>query len=154
MARIKSGIYPYSLIRGSKVEFIKFPINMLCELRSINKTEFTVRDIYCKITALGNFCMLVELEELPGKLFSPKILVSNGVKDYCKNTKSLCGRFLCGQALVGKGVDKTSNGGIKFVDNEGNVLEGDRYIHFNNSRIDNIDDDLSVITVNTNGGKF
>lgn len=152
MARIKSGIYPYSLVKGSKVEFIKYPISMLCELRNINKSEFTINDIYCKITALGNLCMLIELEELPGKLFSPKILVSNGVKDYSKTTNALCGRFICGQALVGKGVNKT-NPGMKFIDSNGNIIEGDKYIHINNSRFDEIDD-ISVVTVNTNGGRF
>ena len=60
--------------RGARVKFRELPIADMRELNLVLDEEFKISKVLFKVNQLGDLMVVVELDKLPGKYFSPSIL--------------------------------------------------------------------------------
>jgi hypothetical protein len=58
---------------GAKVTFRELPVIETKRLSTILDDEFTIKAVLFKVNGLGDIIMAIELNELPGKYFSPNL---------------------------------------------------------------------------------
>lgn len=92
---------------GSKVRFRSLPIPSLKKLKLVLDEEFSIKSIIVRVNSIGELSILMELDKLPGKYFSPSVLSltsMNGVESIdisYKGTDTL-------QELINKNNDLSS----------------------------------------------
>lgn len=64
---------------GARVKFRELPVSIAKELRLIIDEDFTIKSVLFKVNQLGEIMMVVELNQLPGRYFSPNILMAKRV---------------------------------------------------------------------------
>lgn len=67
-------------VEGARVKFRELPVSMAKELALVIDDEFTIKRFLVKCNSLGDLFTVVELDQLPGKLFSPNVLTMKKVE--------------------------------------------------------------------------
>lgn len=149
-----SGSWEYSQLLGAKVRVKSMPVsNFFC---SINASDLlTIDNIYFRVSLDGKTITVIELTEIPGKIFTWRdleIVELNSRNLY--QDPSLCGVFLCGVTLCGNKVSLEpsydenpleSSGGISVIDESGTIITN-RYIRILNADVENPSTDKDEIT--------
>lgn len=148
-----SGIWEYNQLIGAKVKVNSLPISNFfgCFSGCGSNDLLTIKDIYIRISLDGKAITVIELVEYPGKIFTWKdleVVELNVVSKF----KAVCGTFLSDQSVCGHGVDteaswikETSNGGIAFVDEKGNIITN-RIVRLVGANVEDINTDTDEIT--------
>lgn len=89
---------------GAKVMFKNVPIELLHVIKNHYKDMFTINKVHIKASRVGTTIPLIELNELPNVLISTDMLEVLEYTSKDPSLTALCGTFLSGQVLVGKGV--------------------------------------------------
>ena len=165
-SRVKNpgGIWEYYQLIGAKVYIKSMPVSNFFNLQNASDL-YTIKDIYFRISTDGKAISVIELKELPGKIFTWKDLMISELVNTVK-ILPICGAFMSGTAICGLDVDKSPSyvdnisGGIAIIDDEGNIISS-RKIRFIGASVEDIrtdTDDVTDISIdklkNINGGTF
>ena len=165
-SRIKnpSGVWEYSQMIGAKVYIKSMPVSNFFNCQNAGNL-FTIKNIYFRITTDGKAITVVELSEIPGKVFTLKDIMISELVNPIK-VRPICGAFIVGTAICGLDVDKSPSyvdeitGGISIIDDEGNIISS-RKVRFIGATVEDIrtdTDDVTDISIdkltNINGGTF
>lgn len=154
-----SGTWDYIQLLGAKVRINSLPISNFFGTMCSVSDEFTVKDIYFRISLDGKVITLVELVEYPGKFFTWKDLDVIEVNVTSK-FKPICGTFKSGQAICGYKVSTEASfgyvdgDGVAVIDKNGNIISG-RFVRFVGASVEDITTDSDNITdINFNGDEI
>ena len=93
-----AGIWKFRNLIGAKVRISSMPISNLNFSFAFDSTSlYTIEDIYFRITTDGKTITVIEIEELPGYIFTWKDLE---VIDVNCNPEPICGLSYCGPLTV------------------------------------------------------
>ena len=111
----------------------------------------TIRDIYFRISMDGKAFTVIEIKELPGKVFLWKDLEIVELSNKPR-FDALCGAFTCGCSIVGYNVDKELtqsqedlSGGISIIGDDGTVISN-RYVRILGADLEKLETDTDNIT--------
>lgn len=157
--KIEDCIYQYNDLIGSIVRLKNLPANNIGEVLSCKRVRYTIKDILFRVDSYVAATTLLEFKEIPGKYFSLYGSLIDTIFEF-KNLDSICGQILAGDSLCGHNttsVPDQSGSGIKFIDDEENVIDSG-YVYINKSRISTFEGDnnetINIITVDPDGGGF
>lgn len=155
-----SGIWKYNQLIGATVFIKSSPSCNFFSLKDASK-EYTIKNIYVKISLDGKAITVIEIEGIPGKVFTWRDLEI--VRINCAAYKdAVCGEFLSGEALVGSGVSSEGSfgpdegglgDGVAVIDDKGNIIQG-RYIRFVGADVEDPatdPDNITDISINASG---
>ena len=105
--RIKApnGTWDYDCMIGAKVRVNSTPITNFSGT-FCNSDEYIIKDIYFQVSLPGKCITIIELEGLEGKFFTWKDLQIIEVNEPKQKYNAVCGGFLCGESICGRGVGK------------------------------------------------
>lgn len=156
-----SGSWEYSQLLGAKVHVKSLPVsNFFCNINSSD--IMTIENIYFRVSLDGKTITVIELAEMPGKIFTWRDLEI--IELSCKNiyqVPATCGTFLCGITLCGNKVSSepsydesiSETGGISFIDDSG-VVVSNRLVRIVGADVENPEtdnDNITDIKVNFDG---
>lgn len=148
-----SGNWDFLQLIGAKVHVKSVSItNFFCRINSSDL--FTIKNIYFRISLDGKAMTIIELAELPDKVFNWRdleVVELNNKNIY--QDPAQCGMFLCGGTLCGNKVSldpsydevNTSEGGISYMDENGTIITN-RYIRIVNADVEDLSTDKDNIT--------
>lgn len=159
-----SGMWGYYQLIGAKVYIKSMPVSNFFNCQNAGDV-FTIKDVFFRITLDGKAITVIELEELPGKVFTLKDLMISEIVN-SNIVLPICGTFVSGTAICGLDVDKSPSyidnimGGISIIDDEGTLISN-RKIRFVGATVEDLrtdPDDVTDISIdklkNINGGTF
>lgn len=151
-----SGLWKYYQLVGAKVLIKSTPSCNFFAIKNAS-SEYTIKEIYVRISYDGKGITVIELEELPGKVFTWRDLeiVSINCQVYMN---AVCGEFSANEALCGHGVSAEASfappmDGIAVIDDSGNIIQG-RYVRFPGADVEDPrtdPDNVTDINVNISG---
>ena len=148
-----SGSWEYSQLLGAKVRVKSMPVsNFFCNM---SFDILTIDNIYFRISLDGKAITVIELAEMPGKVFTWRDLeiIELNRRNIYQNA-ALCGTFLCGSTICGNKVSlepsyndnpSSEGGGISVIDENG-VVVSNRYIRIKNAEVEDPTTDKDNIT--------
>lgn len=152
-----SGIWKYNQLIGATVYIKSSPSCNFFSLKDATK-EYVIKDIYVKISLDGKAITVIEIDGIPGKVFTWRDLEI--VRINCAIYKdAICGGFNSGEAIVGSGVSKEPSyetdcvDGVAVIDDSGKVIQG-RYIRFLGADVEDPTtdpDNITDISINVSG---
>lgn len=145
-----SGVWEYDQLLGAKVRLKSMPISNFFSCQGGVSEVFTIKDITFRISLDGKTITIIELSEMPGKVFTWKDLEVIDIAVTAK-FKALCGTFCAAQTLCGYKVSGEPSylegitGGVAVVDDMGNIISG-RYIRFVGADVEDLGTDTDEVT--------
>lgn len=157
-----SGSWEHSQLLGAKVHVKSLPVsNFFCNINSSD--VMTIENIYFRVSLDGKTITVIELSELPGKVFTWRDLeiIELSSKNIYQDP-SICGIFLSGMTICGNKVSlepsydenpTESGNSIAFIDENGTIITN-RLVRILGADVENPEtdkDDITDIKVNFDG---
>lgn len=147
-----SGTWNLEQLLGAKVCIKSTSVNNFMSCFGFDSSQLvTIKDIYFRISMDGKAFTVIEIEELPSKVFLWKDLEIVELRNKPR-FDALCGTFKCGQSIAGYNVDTEltqdptdTGGGISIVDDNGTVISN-RMIRILGADVEDLNTDTDNVT--------